>query len=59
METKGSLQRLQKLLTCPYPEPEQSSPYYPISRPKQVYLLIMLKDRGTIYSFHVSSQRIV
>jgi hypothetical protein len=30
MEPEGSLQRSQEPSTNPYPEPDQSSPYYPI-----------------------------
>jgi len=32
MEPKGSLQHLQQTPTCPYPEPDQSSPYSPAPR---------------------------
>jgi hypothetical protein len=35
MEPEGSLPRLQESTTCPYPEPDQSSPYSPpIPRPE-------------------------
>jgi len=42
METESSLLRLQERATCPYPEPDQSSPY-PIpfpDDPSQYYPLI-------------------
>jgi hypothetical protein len=31
MEPEGSIPNSQKLSTCPYPEPDQSSPHYPIT----------------------------
>ena len=34
MEPEGSLPQSQVPATCPYPEPEQSSPYPHISRPE-------------------------
>jgi hypothetical protein len=30
MEPEGSLPHSQELTTCPYPEPDQSSPHHPI-----------------------------
>ena len=48
MEPKGSLPRLQEPTTCPYPEPEQSSPFHSL---KQIspFILKIHENICTVY----------
>jgi hypothetical protein len=41
MESEGSITNPQKLSTCSYPEPDQSSPHHPIPPLQDTYILIL------------------
>jgi hypothetical protein len=49
MEPEGSIPNSQELSTCPYPEPDQSSPHHPMPPPQDpseyyptTYVLVFL-----------------